>query len=214
VYYIPKLRANILSLGQLDEGGCTIIIKQGVLRILDEAERLLTKVQRSVSRLYILELNVERPVCLSIKAEETSWRWHTRYGHLSFPALQKLSKGEMVRGLPMMDGIGKLCDGFLVSKQKRVPFPSQASYHATKHLDLVHDDLCGPIKLETPGGRSLFLLVDDMSHNMWLKLLQAKSDSVEAIKHVQVQAEAESGARMQVLRMDQGGEFTSATFKE
>jgi hypothetical protein len=75
-------------------------------------------------------------------------------------------------------------------------------------------DLCGPIKLETPGGRSLFLLVDDMSHNMWLKLLQAKSDSVEAIKHVQVQAEAESGARMQVLRMDQGGEFTSATFKE
>jgi hypothetical protein len=31
VYYIPKLRENIISLGQLDEGGCTIIIKQGVL---------------------------------------------------------------------------------------------------------------------------------------------------------------------------------------
>jgi hypothetical protein len=31
VYYIPKLRANIISLGRLDEGNCTIIIKQGDL---------------------------------------------------------------------------------------------------------------------------------------------------------------------------------------
>jgi hypothetical protein len=45
VYYIPRLRVNIISLRKMEEGGCTIIIKQGVLRILDESERLLTKVQ-------------------------------------------------------------------------------------------------------------------------------------------------------------------------
>jgi hypothetical protein len=116
VYYIPKLRVNIVSLRQLDDNGCTIVIKKGVLWVLDVDGHLLTKVQRSTSYLYILELKVEKPVCLSIKAEETSWRWHMRYGHLSFPALQKLSRGEMVHGLLAIDGVGKLCDGCLISK--------------------------------------------------------------------------------------------------
>jgi hypothetical protein len=154
-------------------------------------------------------------MCLSIKAAETSWRWHARNGHLSLLALQKLSKGEMVCGLPAIDDISKVCDDCLISKQKRAPFLSQASYRATKHHELVHGDLCGPIKPETPGGRSLFLLlVDDMSCYMWLKLLQAKSDAAEVIKHAKIQPEAESGACMPVLWMDRGGEFTSATFKE
>jgi hypothetical protein len=39
-----------------------------------------------------------------------------RYGHLSFPALQKLSRGEMVHVLLAIDGVGKLCDGCLISK--------------------------------------------------------------------------------------------------
>jgi hypothetical protein len=72
VYYIPKLRANIISLGQMEEGGCTIIIKQGVLRILDECDRLLTKVKRTTSHLYILELKVEQSVWPSTKIAEAS----------------------------------------------------------------------------------------------------------------------------------------------
>lgn len=31
VYFIPKLRSNIVSLGQLEEGGCKIVIEEGVL---------------------------------------------------------------------------------------------------------------------------------------------------------------------------------------
>jgi hypothetical protein len=162
-----------------------------------------------------LELKMEQPVCLLAKTGEATWRWHARYEHLNFPALQKLSKDEMVQGLPSIVGVGKLCDGCLISKQKRSPFPRQASYRATKHLELVHGDLCGPIMPEIPGGRTMFLLlVDDMSRFMWLKLLRAKSDAAEAIKQVQALAEAESGRRISVLCTDCGGEFTSSTFKE
>jgi hypothetical protein len=158
---------------------------------------------------------VEQLVCVSTKIEEASWRWHARYGRLNFPVLQKLSKGEMVRGLPAIEGVGKLCDGCLSSKQRRTLFPSQSSYRATKHLELVYGDLCGPIKLETLGGRTMFLLlIDDMSRYMWLMLLQAKSDTTEAIKQVQVQAEVKSGTQIRVLRTDHGGEFTSSAFKE
>jgi hypothetical protein len=78
-----------------------------------------------------------------------------------------LSKEEMVQELPTITGVSKLCDGSLISKQKRSPFPRQANYRATKHLELLHGDLCGPIKLETPGNRTMFLLlVNNMSRFM------------------------------------------------
>jgi hypothetical protein len=45
-------------------------------------------------------------------------------------------------------------------------------------LELVHSDLCGPISLSMPTGKKYFLLVDDMSHYMWLTLLCSKDEVV------------------------------------
>ena len=133
VYFIPRLKANLVSLGQLDEAGCFISIDCGLLKICDDRRRLLTQVRRTTNRLYILELEIEQPVSLSAKTEEVSWRWHARYGHLNFPALQKLHKEEMVHGLPAIKGVNKLCYGCLIGKQWRTPFPSQASYRVVSY---------------------------------------------------------------------------------
>lgn len=46
VYLIPKLTANIISLGQLDEDRYKVLIEDGILRIWDQRRRLLAKVQR------------------------------------------------------------------------------------------------------------------------------------------------------------------------
>ena len=109
--------------------------------------------------------------------------------HLSFLALQKLHNEKMVYGLPAIEGMNKLCDRCLIGKQKRTSFPSQASNRVSEPLELVHGDLGGPIKPMTPDGKTLFLLlVDDKSRFMWLILLQAKSEAVEAIKCIQARA--------------------------
>ncbi|XP_066341300.1 uncharacterized protein [Miscanthus floridulus] len=47
VYYIVQLRSSIISIGQLDERGNEVLIKDGVLRIRDREQRLLSKVKRS-----------------------------------------------------------------------------------------------------------------------------------------------------------------------
>ena len=36
VYFISRLKANIVSLGQLDKAGCHISIKHGLLKIQDD----------------------------------------------------------------------------------------------------------------------------------------------------------------------------------
>jgi hypothetical protein len=51
VYYIPSLRNSIISLGQLDESGSRVEIKNGVMRIWDRHHRLLAKGTRSTNRL-------------------------------------------------------------------------------------------------------------------------------------------------------------------
>jgi hypothetical protein len=91
VYFIPWLKANIVSLRQLDETGCCINIDCGVLRIYDEHGHLLAKVPREASHLYYLKLHVGRPVCLAAHTTKAAWQWHARFGHLNFSSLQKLA---------------------------------------------------------------------------------------------------------------------------
>jgi hypothetical protein len=90
---------------------------------------------------------------------------------------------KMVRGLPHIKHTDELCDSWLAGKQRRFPFPKAAKYHMVKALELVHEDLCGPITQATHGGRRYFiLLVDDHNQYMWLQLLTSKDQAAEAIK--------------------------------
>ncbi|WVZ61704.1 hypothetical protein U9M48_011534 [Paspalum notatum var. saurae] len=67
-YFIPRLTANIISCGQLDEDEFEILIRHGFMRVRDEQRRLLAKIRRGPGRLYVLDLTIARPVCLAAHA--------------------------------------------------------------------------------------------------------------------------------------------------
>ncbi|WVZ88079.1 hypothetical protein U9M48_034632 [Paspalum notatum var. saurae] len=156
VYYIPRLTANMISVGQMDEGGCRVDINHGVLRIFDRHKKLLAR--RG------LQATVGKPACYALHASENTWLWHGQFGHLGFDNLRKLAREELVRGLPTLEPIYKVCDACLAGKKRRAPFPDQARRRPEHALDLVHGDLCGLITPSTRSGNRYFLLlVDDMS---------------------------------------------------
>jgi transposase InsO family protein len=65
----------------------------------------------------------------------------------------------------------------------------------------------------TPGGRRYFLLlIDDLSHYIWVVVLGSKGEAADVIRRAQAAAEAECGRKLCVLRIDNGGEFTAAEF--
>jgi hypothetical protein len=41
VYYIPRLRSNIISIGQLDEYGCKTLVEDGFMTLWDRARKVL-----------------------------------------------------------------------------------------------------------------------------------------------------------------------------
>ena len=215
VYYIPSLRCNIVSLGQLEEAGCRVEIDRGVLTVFERVDgvlNVLIKAERK-DRLYTLKLNLTVPVCLLSRMDEVSWLWHARYGHLNFRSLRDLGVKKMVDGLPMIQQGEQVCDGCALGKHHRTPFPRVSAYRAEEKLGLVHGDLCGPITPGTPGGKQYFLLlVDDKSRFMWIDLLKSKDQAFESFKKLQKAAESESGRQLKAFRTDRGGEFNSGVF--
>ncbi|GKV11977.1 hypothetical protein SLEP1_g23184 [Rubroshorea leprosula] len=99
VYYVPTLKSNILSLGQLLEMGYDIHLKNGYLTLRDGSHNLVAKVPTEKNRMFLLNVHVDHPRSLKTCVEEASWLWHLRLGHLNFGGLKALASEEMVNGL-------------------------------------------------------------------------------------------------------------------
>jgi len=207
------LKSNIISLGQLEEAGCDVRLRNGRLTVVDSEGTLIISAPRTNNRLYTLKNAVVSPVCLHMNLEDKNWLWHARFGHLNFRALRDLASKGMVEGMPTVDRVEQVCDGCTLGKQHRIPFPHQSSFRASQGLELVHADLCGKISPPTPGGKEYFLLVvDDHSRYMWVELLKTKDEALSHFKKIKQQAELEHGRKLKALRTDRGGEFNSNLF--
>jgi hypothetical protein len=53
-----------------------------------------------------------------------------RLGHINLVALHQMAHEELVRGLPQIGEVAKVCDTCLGGKQKRTPFPRETQYRA------------------------------------------------------------------------------------
>ena len=92
VYNIPSLRCNIVSLGQLEEAGCRVEMDHGVMKVFERVNGNLNVLIRAerMTRLYVMQVNLTTPVCLTAKMDDKAWLWHARYGHLNFRSLRDL----------------------------------------------------------------------------------------------------------------------------
>ncbi|RVW34899.1 hypothetical protein CK203_113020 [Vitis vinifera] len=98
VLYVPNLKNNLLSAGQLQEKGYVITIQKGVCEIYDSTRGAIAVVQMSSNRLFPLKITSVQS-CLVAEVKDYSWLWHFCYDHLSFGGLKTLQQKNMVAGL-------------------------------------------------------------------------------------------------------------------
>ncbi|GAA0147836.1 transmembrane signal receptor [Lithospermum erythrorhizon] len=85
---------------------------------------------------------------------------------------ETLQSKQMVRGLPEFKTESFTCVDCLNGKQTRAAIPKQRNWRASKNLELIHSDLCGPISPTSNSGKRYFLsFIDDHSRKSWVYLL-------------------------------------------
>ena len=91
--------------------------------------------------------------------------------------------------------------------------PQKSSWGASRKLQLIHSDVCGPISPSSHSNKRYILsFVDDYSHKTWVYFLHAKFETFSAFKSFKARVEKEAHATITCLRTDRGGEFTSEEF--
>nr|KYP33374.1 Retrovirus-related Pol polyprotein from transposon TNT 1-94 [Cajanus cajan] len=211
VIFVPDLRNNLLSIGQLQEKGLSILFQHGKCKVFHLENGLVIETKISANRMYLLHVSSPpaKSTCFHSVTKDKMHLWHCRYGHLSFQGLNTLYQQYMVYGLPMMKAPTNLCQDCLIGKQSRDSFPKKSNWRATQVLQLIHADICGPITpISNSKKRYLLTFIDDFSRKTWIYFLIAKSEALSIFKIFKVHVEKEANSLIRSLRTDRGGEFT------
>ena len=130
IFYVPGLKNNFLSMGQLVEKGLAILIQQETCKIYHCERGLIIKITMSSNRMFKLFAQVQfkecseqmcfnsqskesseqvqlkessEQLCFKSSSEENVMIWHNKYGYLSFTGLNLLQQKEMVTELPNLN---------------------------------------------------------------------------------------------------------------
>ncbi|GJS82233.1 putative ribonuclease H-like domain-containing protein [Tanacetum coccineum] len=157
--------------------------------LIDESQVLL-RVPRK-NNMYSVDLKNIVPkgglTCLFAKAtSDESKLWHRRLGHLNFKTMNKLVKGNLVRGLPSkLFENDQTCVACQKGKQHRASCKSKTENSISLPLHLLHMDLFGPTFVKSLMKKMYCLVVtDDYSRFTWVFFLATKDETSGILKEM------------------------------
>ncbi|GJW21136.1 retrovirus-related pol polyprotein from transposon TNT 1-94 [Tanacetum coccineum] len=223
VYYVEGLNHNLFSVGQFCDADLEVAFRKSTCFVRDlQGNDLLTGSRGSdLYTISLQETTSSTPICFMAKASPTqAWLWHRRLSHLNFDYITLLSKKEVVNGLPKLKYVkDQLCSSCEMSKAKRSSFKIKAVPSSKGRLNLLHMDLCGPMRVASINGKKYILvIVDDYSRYTWTLFLRSKDETPEVLKDFLTMIQRNLQAQVITVRTDRGTEFLNKTlhayFKE
>ncbi|MCO5554729.1 hypothetical protein L7F22_008263 [Adiantum nelumboides] len=191
VLYVLGIKKNLLSVSSLAKSGLRVVFEDDrcVVRDRENGYSLITTGTLE-NELFVLDCYEKQiQVCIAetkTHAMQDAELWHARFGHVGYGSLMTLQRHNM--------------DGFVKWTQK---------------LQLVHSDVCGPMRTPSMGNSLYFVtFIDDFARFCWVYPLKAKSDVFTIFQHYVAMIENETGCKVQTLRTDRGGEYMSGAFKD
>nr|GEW39103.1 retrovirus-related Pol polyprotein from transposon TNT 1-94 [Tanacetum cinerariifolium] len=153
VYYIKGLNHYLVSVGQFCDVDLEVVFQKSTCFVRDpQGNDLQTGNRRSdLYTIFLQEATSSTPIRLMAKASPTQvWLWHRRLSHLNFDYINLLLKKDVVIGLPKLKYVkDQLCFSYEVSKAKRSSFKIKTVPSLKGRLNLLHMDLCGPMRVTT-----------------------------------------------------------------
>ncbi|GJS33552.1 integrase, catalytic region, zinc finger, CCHC-type containing protein [Tanacetum coccineum] len=187
VYYVEGLGHNLFSVGQFYDGDLEVFFRSKTcyLRNLEGDDLLTGDRESNLYTISIPDMAASSPVCRMSKASSIkSWLWHRRLSHLNFGTINDLTKHDLVDGLLKFKyGKDHLCSACERGKSKKASHLPKLVPSSHSKLELLHMDLCGPMRVASINGKKYILvIIDDYSQFTWVYFLHSKDETLEIIK--------------------------------
>ncbi|GJR34600.1 putative ribonuclease H-like domain-containing protein [Tanacetum coccineum] len=217
VYFVRELKFNLFSVSQMCDKKNSVlfndtecIVLSPNFKLIDESQVLL-RVPRK-NNMYSVDLKNIVPkrglTCLFAKAtSDESKLWHRRLGHLNFKTMNKLVKGNLVRGY--LPNFLKMINHVLLVKResstKPLVSPKQITQSDFLYICCI---LFGQTFVKSLMKKMYCLVVtDDYSRFTWVFFLATKDETSGILKSFITGIENLVDHKVKVIRCDNGTEF-------
>nr|GEX22944.1 retrovirus-related Pol polyprotein from transposon TNT 1-94 [Tanacetum cinerariifolium] len=216
VYYVEGLNHNLFSIGQFCDADLKVAFRKSTCYIRDlKGNDLLTGSRGTdLYSITLQDTNSPNPICLMAKATSSqAWLWHRRLSHLNFDTINLLSKNDIVVGLLKLKFVkDHLCSSCELGKAKRKSFHTKITPSSKRRLQLLHIDLCGPMRVASFNGkRYVLVIVDDYSRYTWTHFLRSKDETSKVLINFLRLVQRGLQAQVRIVRTDKGTEFLNQT---
>nr|GEX43051.1 ribonuclease H-like domain-containing protein [Tanacetum cinerariifolium] len=142
--------------------------------------------------------------------------WHKRLGHVKFKTMNKLVKGNLVKGLPLNIFEN---DHTYVTYQKgkhhKATYKAKLVSSISQPLQIFHMNLFGPTSVMSINHKKYCLVVtDDFSRFTWVFFLATKDETSKVLKPFITAIENQINKKVKVIRCDNGSEFKNRDLDE
>nr|GEV11161.1 retrovirus-related Pol polyprotein from transposon TNT 1-94 [Tanacetum cinerariifolium] len=216
VYYVKGLNHNLFSIGQFCDADLEVAFRKSTCYIRDlKGNDLLTGSRGTdLYSITLQDTNFPNLICLMGKAKPSqAWLWHRRLSHLNFGTINLLLKNDIVVGLPKLKFIkDHICSSYKLGKAKQNSFHTKITPSSKRRLQLLHMDLCGPMRVASINGkRYVLVIVNDYSRHTWTHFLRSKDETPKVLINFLKLVQRGLQAQVRIVRTDKGTEFLNQT---
>lgn len=210
VLYVPALNSNFISVGRCISNGLIVNFQNNEAMIKMQNGCVVMRAQRECN-LFIFK---DKRAALYHMMNNESILWHYRFGHINYQSLNTMFKNNLVKGVNLKQCVlEKECEACAKSKICSQQFSKETSRSKTV-LDLIHSDICGPMKESIGGAKYFMTFIDDYSRRIFVYFLNKKSEALSKFKIFHLMVERQTGKKIKVLRSDNGKEYINREFDE
>ena len=181
VLFVPDHTKNLLSVSCIAKNG-------GVLKFVEQ-RCIASKEGKNITIGNIVDgklYRVNTPEFANVANPSTPdlGVWHCRFGHLNHDYVNQLAKKQLANGMKYSDvSFDKECEACALGKMHKLPSPKQNMSRASKPLELIHTNVCGPMNVDSIGGsRYMLTFTDDYSRYTTVYFITSKSETLSSSK--------------------------------
>jgi hypothetical protein len=199
VLHVPKMKINLISVSKLISEGFKMEFDKDGSKV-NNAQGVVVVEARRDKNFYLLNVKVPKDTThIANSLDEGAMLWHERLGHLNMARLKDLDA--MVNGMNLKEvPLHHVCEACIEGKHQRTSFLKDEMTRASKLLELVHSNVCGPMKTTSRGGARYFVtFINDILRKIHVYLLRAKGEVFDKFKEYKALVENQTGMKIKTF---------------